>query len=397
MNIIRISTRIFPDKGGPAKQSYLLSKYCSKINIRAFNIACILSRKYYRDKKKVNQNFEIQYLPFKAPGVNANVLKHGLFFFKFMFYGILKMIKIIRREKIDLIHAHTPPPSGFIALIISKLFRIPYFYTLHGSQVPVNFLLDLDYKLCVKNAKKTFIVNRRLLNLIKKKYDFHNLEWFPNGIEISNKGDSKFKQEKSLIIKKIDLEKYCQKEDFIISYIGYMIFRHKVKGMIDFLEGFKKFIDKLPSAEERSKIKLLFIGDGEFSYLLKNKINQLKLDDQVFVLGERKDIKKVLLITDLLGLTSYIEGFPNVILEAMASNVPCLATNVGEVKHIIGETGYIVQPGDIVSIGQKLGNFYNLTETKRKKMGEKAFNRVRNLFDIKIIIKKLKDYYISVD
>ena len=108
----------------------------------------------------------------------------------------------------------------------------------------------------------------------------------------------------------------------------------------------------------------------------------------MFFLGKRDDIKELLAIANLLALTSYAEGSPNVLLEAMASNVPCLGTNVGEIKHIIGNTGYIVNPGDIVNIEKNLGIFFNLSKIQRSDMMEKAKTKIKNQFDINIIGKK---------
>ncbi|MFX1503919.1 MAG: glycosyltransferase, partial [Promethearchaeota archaeon] len=333
------------------------------------------------------------YLPFQAPGFNAGIFKLILFYFKFLFFGIVKAINIIRNEKIDFIHVHTPPPSGIIAFIIYKLFKIPYFYTMHGLEVPVKFILNLNFRFSAKHAKKTFIVNRHVIKYIKQRYNLPNLVWIPNGIKVPTIYPTKNNQNKSMLIRKSNLDNFLEKDDFIISYIGYMIFQHKVRGMIDFLNGFDKFLKKLPSSKEKSKVKLIYIGDGEYSYLLEDEIKKLKLEDQVFILGERLDVENILALSELLALTSYIEGFPMVILEAMAAKVPCLASNVGEISHIIGKTGYIVQPGDVESIGKELENYYILTESKREQMREQAYNRVKELFDIKVIVRKLKEYY----
>ena len=122
---------------------------------------------------------------------------------------------------------------------------------------------------------------------------------------------------------------------------------------------------------------LLLIGYSSFSQT-KN----------VLFLGKRDDIKKFLAIADLLALTSYVEGSPNVILEAMASSVPCLGTNVGEIKSIIGNTGYIVNPGDIINIEKKLGIYFNLSKIQRLDMMKKAKTKIKNQYDINVIGKK---------
>ena len=87
------------------------------------------------------------------------------------------------------------------------------------------------------------------------------------------------------------------------------------------------------------------INDNIVKKCYKILVRELNLKSNAIFLGKRDDIKELLAIADLLALTSYIEGSPNVLLEAMASNVPCLGTDVGEVKYIIGNTGYIEDSG----------------------------------------------------
>ena len=219
----------------------------------------------------------------------------------------------------------------------------------------------------------------------------------PNGIDISENYHVDNANEKESLIRILGLNNYLKKDDFIISYIGYMIFLQKVKGMTDFLEGFNKFISKIQSNNEKQKIKLLFIGDGEFSYLVENKVKELNLEKHVLLLGRRNDVKDILAISDFFGLTSYSEGFPNVILEAMSSKIPCLGTNVGEIKHIIGDSGYIVEPGDVANIERNITHYYNLLEKKRLNLKDKAYNQVKSLFDIKNIGKKLVISYYSLN
>ena len=388
MRILRISTRNFPDIGGPAKQAYLLSKYCSKNKIKTINIACKSKGNSFFKSEKINDNFEIYYLPFQAPRINAGLIKRTIFFLKFIIYGCLKAIKIKRKFQIDLIHAHSPLPSGFVAYFLSKIFKIPYIYSIHGIDYPYPFLFNLDINFIAYNSKKTILMSRKIVNFLKKKFKLKNLCWIPNAIENSDYFHVSTEIERKILIRNLKLDFSLKTDDKIIMYIGYMIFLQKVFGMIDFLIAFQNFLRKLKEKEKVEKYKLLFIGDGKYADLLKTKIREFNLEENVIFLGKRDDIKELLAIADLLTLTSYIEGSPNVILEAMASNVPCLGTNVGEIKNIIGNTGYIVNPGDIVNIEKNLGIFFNLSKIQRSDMMEKAKTKIKNQFDINIIGKK---------
>lgn len=395
MKIVRISTRIYPDISGPAKQVYILSKFCSKNKNKMINIACLPRNEIYIKERKINKNFIIYYLPFHAPGRNSGVIKLFFFFIKFFIYSIIKVFKIVQKEKIDLIHAHSPPPSGFVAYFANKFLGIPYFYSIHGIEIPIQFISDLDINLITKNSQKTFVVSKTLENYLKSNYNVNNIYLLPNAIDTEKYYHVNSEEEKEKIIKNLNLSLILKKEDFIISYIGYMIFKQKVKGMVDFLEAFYQFLKKIHTKTDKNKIKLIYIGDGKYSNLLEEKIEQLNLRNNAFLLGRRDDVKDILAISDLLALTSYLEGAPNVLLEAMASKVPCLGTNVGEIKHVIGEAGYIIEPGDINSIEKSLTSYYTLSNLKKEELTNIANNRVKDLFDINKIGKKLIKFYLS--
>lgn len=392
LRILFISTRVYPDLGGVAIQIYVLSKYLSNNNVEVVNLTSKINSKSYKKKEKINNHYKIYYLPFRAPGANASALKLISFFIKYFIYGLIKVIKINRRDKIDLIHAVSPPPAGFISYCIYRLFKIPYIYTIHGLDYPNPLLLHLDIKFTARNSKRMISISKKIENILKNNFKLQNVYWLPNTIDISNYTHIKSLKDKEKIIKNQKIDELLDKEDFIIVYIGYMTFYQKVKGMIDFLYAFSKFIkNKKPT--EKEKIKLLYIGEGKYSDLLLNKIKELNLKQNVFFLGKRYDIKELLSISDLLALTSYIEGFPNVLLEAMASEVPCLASDAGDNKQIIDNTGFIVKPGDIENITKFLEYYYRLPIDKKKILMEKSFKRVESHFDIKLIGKKLVKLY----
>jgi glycosyltransferase involved in cell wall biosynthesis len=292
-----------------------------------------------------------------------------------------------------LIHAHSPIPSGFIAFIFSKLFDIPYVFTLHGLDYPHSLILNLEINFTLKNSKRTIVVSNKIFQYLKNKYNLKNLVWIPNGIELSQYYHVNNKQEKALLIKQLNLDHLLTPEDFIISYIGYMFFYQKVKGMIDFIKAFSYFLKTLPSDHDKKRIKLLFIGDGPYSYLLKEAIDKTSFKKNIIFLGTRKEIPHLLAISELLGLTSYIEGNPNVILEAMASKIPCIGSDVGDIKYMIDETGFIVNPGSIQQIKGAIQKYYNLSSQMRQEMGEKAYNRVKDHFNIEKIIEDLLNIY----
>lgn len=103
-------------------------------------------------------------------------------------------------------------------------------------------------------------------------------------------------------------------------------------------------------------LHVLFIGDGELGEELRAQVSSLKLDDRVHFLGNRSDVSELLAASDLFVLPSLWEGLPMSLLEAMATGLPIVATEVsGTVQVMIpGETGILVSPGDTLQLAQAI-------------------------------------------
>jgi len=331
------------------------SNHISDKYFNMFNIACRPDG--ITDKiKKENPNFTIHYLPIKATRWDAGALKQLLFLFRFGFYSFKKLLKIHRKYRVDLIHCDNPAITGFIARIFNFLFKIPFIYTQHGldSHFKLNFLIEI--RIIFPYSASYIIVSRKMIPFFKKnKLDVKKLKWIPVGVELNKFYHTKDKYEKAKIISDLNLDSIITYDDFIIIYVGYMDLKQKVLGMIDFLNGFNKFYLELNNFE-RKKIKLLYIGDGKYKELLENELEKLDLKENVFVLGVQLEIEKFYAISNFLALTSYIEGFPTVLLEAIASNIPCICTEVGEVNEILDKRS-IIACGDREEIASKLKKF----------------------------------------
>lgn len=331
MKIIKISNRIYPDTGGMAKQAYIYSRYYSKQKHQTECITCKQRSRPTVKNEIINEYLKIKYLPVYAPGINSHFLTLISFFIHFLIHGLRHIIQLISGNKEVIIHAHSPPPSSVLAYITFKLFRIPYIYSIHGIDTRIKSLLKRDLSIIAKNAKKVITVSRQLKRYLVDIYHLDNVCWIPNGIRSEDFYHVTNEKEKEMIIQELNLDSFLKIDDFIITYVGHMIYMQKVRGMIDFLLGFNNFLGRIPKLEPE-KIKLLFIGGGDFSYLLRNKIKELKLEKEVFQLGIIREINSVYAISDLNALTSYTEGFPNSVLEAMASKTPCIISNTGENK-----------------------------------------------------------------
>jgi len=97
---------------------------------------------------------------------------------------------------------------------------------------------------------------------------------------------------------------------------------------------------------ERTDVRFVIVGDGPEKKDLELLSHELGLTESVIWAGVRQDMATVYNALDILCSSSYSEGLPNVIGEAMACGVPCVVTNVGDSAKIVGDEGVVVPTGE---------------------------------------------------
>ena len=126
---------------------------------------------------------------------------------------------------------------------------------------------------------------------------------------------------------------------------------------------------------------------------LISMIESANLLSRFYLLGERSDVHKVISSLDILVSASSGEAFPNVIGEAMACGIPCVATDVGDSALIIGDTGKIVPVNDPVALADSVLDLLNLPPDEKMLLGLKARDRINHHFDIKSVSLKYQNVY----
>lgn len=128
---------------------------------------------------------------------------------------------------------------------------------------------------------------------------------------------------------------------------------------------------------------------------LRQIIKQYNLDEKVYLLGRRDDIPDLMSAVDIYVSPSSIEGFSNVIGEAMSCETPCIVTDVGDSKLIVGDTGVVVQDNKPTNLAEGIEKLLNLSQEELRILGKKARQRIINNYDIKGIVKKYEELYLS--
>jgi len=171
----------------------------------------------------------------------------------------------------------------------------------------------------------------------------------------------------------------------IVLYAGSLIPR---KGLIYLIKAAPRVVKEVPD------VKFVFVGRNEQKGNLQRLAKKLGVDDHMFFEGfvSETDLPKYYKAADVLSCTSLIEGYPLVCLEAMACGTPVVATNLGTVREIVGDTGILVKEKDYTSLAQGIVSLLK-DSSLRKKLGARAAKRVEENFTWDKIAEKAIEIY----
>jgi glycosyltransferase involved in cell wall biosynthesis len=131
--------------------------------------------------------------------------------------------------------------------------------------------------------------------------------------------------------------------------------------------------------------------------MLGPQVDRSGLSGKLHLLGARSDIATIMPALDICTLTSaFGEGVPNVLGEAMACRVPCVATDVGDTRALVGETGRIVPPGDPEALARQWLELIEMGRDKRLELGAAARERIRSGFDLAAVVGRYEQYYVGL-
>jgi glycosyltransferase involved in cell wall biosynthesis len=142
-------------------------------------------------------------------------------------------------------------------------------------------------------------------------------------------------------------------------------------------------------------VHVVLVGPGfdAGDAVLAGAIERADIAGRVSLLGERPDISEIAAGLDIAVLSSATEAFPNVLGEAMACGVPCVATDVGDSAWIVGRTGIVVPPRDSEALADALGRLVALGGEGRRQLGAAARARVIENFEIDDIVGRYQGLY----
>jgi glycosyltransferase involved in cell wall biosynthesis len=148
--------------------------------------------------------------------------------------------------------------------------------------------------------------------------------------------------------------------------------------------------------KQMPKVRFLLVGAGlDFANSeLEAWAEKAGVKSACLCLGRRDDLSGLYSAMDVNVLSSASgEGFPNVLGEAMACGVPCVATDVGDSRRILGETGRTVSPSDSSALADAITDILRLPVQARRQLGVSARQRIADRFSIAMIARSYLDLY----
>ena len=341
---------------------------CKFINKDKFDVSVLCLRALGPFADEVRQmGIKVHFLPQPPNGTD--------------YFSFLKVAKILRREKIDVIHTHNTQPfvDGTLGALLSGR-KITIVHTDHARDFPdKRRYMFAEWLMSHFAYKVVGVSDHTCQNLIKyEKISPRKVMTILNGID-----GSKFDIQ-------IDKEKK-KKELGLIGFdpiIGLGVRLAEQKGITYLLQAMPKVIKHFPD------IALVIAGEGPLEEDLKKEAELLGINKSVHFIGPRLDIPELLKLFDLYVLPSLWEGLPMVLLEAMAAGCPIVATNVGGVPAALrhDKSGVLVPPVDPETLGLQIAKLLDDVNT-RKRYSENGIKIFHEKFSAENMIQKYEELY----
>ncbi len=291
---------------------------------------------------------------------------------------VFKFKKLIKLKNIDLIHTDSPRQS-FYAGRAARLTGTPLIWHVRVS-TPEKKSFE---KFLFNHAHKVIAVSKAAGQRFQ---GFESAEEkvviIYNGVDLTEfarpQPDGQLREE-------FDIDK----DWILVGTLGQLI---PGKGQDVFLKAAAQVLEQTPKA------KFMIVGNGNQLYRqkLEDLSKDLGLSGKVVFTGFREDIPRIMNMLDIAVLpsTTHLEGLSRVIIEAMASSKPVIATNSGGNPEAVedGTTGILVPPEDSSSLAESIVDLIK-DETKRNRMGEAGRKRAEKLFSIEKNISQIERVY----
>ncbi len=303
--------------------------------------------------------------------------------------GLFRLSRLLRRESPDVVQTWLYH-ADLLGLLAAKLTGLPVLWNIRGSYLDMSHYNRWSTRvrsICARLSAfpKAVVVNSRAGEVFHERIGYHPQRWvyIPNGIDTGQFQPDKFAR--TLVRNELGLEQDSP-------LIGLVARFDPMKDHENFMRAASLLAAKFPN------VHFVLVGKGAESStpFFGNFLGNNPLHGRLHLLGQRDDIPNLMAALDIASLSSYGEGFPNTIAEAMSCGIPCVATDVGDSSFLIGDTGLVVPPKDPQALADAWERILSLSAEERLTLGEQARQRIQQLFSISQVARRYEVLYEQV-
>lgn len=297
--------------------------------------------------------------------------------------NILETNARFKARGFDLIHSHGYR-ADFIGLFVSRYFGLPIVSTCHG-------FISTDLHLSAYNRLDVFLL--RFFNRVIAVSEQMKEDLVARGVPgekvqvITNAVCEESRSDTERVRRETRTRLGVEHDEFVLGFAGRL---SEEKGLGHLLEAVKAWT---PTCV---RWRLILIGEGPHRGVLEHAVRELGLAGKVLFAGFQGDLAQWYPAMDAFVLPSLTEGTPMVLLEAMATGIPVIATSVGGVPAMIssGENGILVPPGDASRLRDAIQSLASNCDL-RERLCANAIHLVRKNHSVGRWAVQIRDVYTS--
>lgn len=294
--------------------------------------------------------------------------------------AVFRLRRIVQQFRPDIVHSHLVH-ANILARVTRLFISMPALictaHNVNEGGKAREWLYRVTDPLCELTTNVSEEAVRQYV--ARKVVPAHKIRFVPNGITLDSFGQA---QASESLNKELDIKP----GQFVWLAVGRLVPEKDYPNMLD---AFKTVLAKRPDSI------LLIAGTGTERVALEQYSKELGIERNVKLLGIRRDIPALMNLANAYVMSSRWEGFPMVLLEASASGLPMVATDVGGNREAVqdGITGLLAPPGDCGQLSDRMLALMSYPLAELEEMGERARKYVQERFDIEVIVTQWTSIY----
>ena len=303
-------------------------------------------------------------------------------------WHLVKLAKIIHKSNTDVIQ--------------SWMYHANLAATLAAAMIGKNCVI-WNIRHCLHDYKNEKFLTRLMIKLGSILSRYPKKIIFNSSVSLSKHVEVGYRENQSLVIPNgFDVSlfrKYQNNSIFSQLNLPDSVIIVAIFGRYDVIKDHKNFFIAMSQVlVHTNNVIALAVGNGvdNENRAIVSQIEELGISDRVYLIGERQDVCKIMSACTIIVNSSKSEAFPNVIGEAMACEVTCVVTNVGDSSILLEENGKVVPPNDSTALANAILSLLELTIEERSKIGSCARKRIVENYSIDKISECYCNLYNSI-